>query len=476
MYLPNELVLDILQSLGRTDLKSARLVCKSWYPCASHFLFDKVYVAPNKIDIQVFEAITQHPILSKCVRHLVYDASVFASDLTRESYVEEFLRQVPLVERKGEASPENTDPQIIDLIRYCTRPKWTLPSDWEEEQIAIWKDHSFFHPGYQAYQEHSVYQERALHSGNFLQTLVLGLSRLDRLESVSLQGAWTPHVVANLGENHYGTPLARRWNPFHCFPRRWLWEPETDRHFGIITTALARAKTHIGHIDEFAIDGDFSVNNRYLEKDRARVNGLESGITALLGIKRLHFDFMHNHLDLSAPRYDYNVEGLLKLLGSMHSLQRLHISASSYHIYDTVFLKVATWNNLEDLTMKKWASTTTALLRLLLIQMPRLRNLFIGCLDLLDGNCWASVIECLRQFHHFTTFKMKYQGWFNRTRKRPHNCYVAGLVDYVMNGGRHPCLSEEQPTSASEAYMLQIDASLRDSLYEMKRSRTQTTI
>ena len=339
MHLPNELVLDILQSLGRTDLKSARLVCKSWYPCASHFLFDKIYVAPNQIDIQVFEAITQHPILSKCVRHLVYDASVFASNLTRASYVAEFLRQVSLIDRKGEASPENTDPQIFDLIHDCTRPKWGLPLDWEEEQIAIWKDHSFFYPGYQAYQEHSIYQERALQSGNFLQTLVLGLSRLDCLVSVSLQGAWTPLVVANLGEHHYGTSLARRWNPFHCFPRRWLWELVTDRDFGILTTALARVKPHIGHIDEFAIDGDFLVNDRYLEKDRTRVKSLGSGIAALSGIKRLHLNLVHDNLELPGPKYDNNVEALLKLLGSMHSLQRLHISASSYSIYDAVFFK-----------------------------------------------------------------------------------------------------------------------------------------
>ena len=476
MHLPNELVLKILQSLGRTDLKSARLVCKSWYPCASHFLFDKVYVAPNKIDLQVFEAVTQHPILKRCVRHLVYDASVFAHDLTKESYVEAFLQQMSLVMEKGEASPENTDPQIADLVHDCTRRKCELPRDWEEQQIAIWKDHSFFHPGYQAYQEHSVYQERALQSGNFLQTLVLGLSRLGCLESVSLQGAWTPLVVANLGEHHYGTPLARRWNPFHCFPRRWRWEPGTDRHFGIITTALARAKTHIGHINEFAIDGDFLIKGRYLEKDRARVNGLGSGIAALSGIKQLHFNLKWDYLELSAPKYDDNVEGLLKLLGLMHSLQRLHISASSYYIYDTVFFKVMTWNNLEDLALKRLASTTTDLLRLLLIQMPHLRKLAVGCLDLIDGNCWASIMECLRQFHHFTTFKMKHRGWFNSTCKEPHVCDVAELVDYVMNGGRHPCLSEEQPTSASEAYMLQIDASLRDSLYEMKRSRTQTTI
>ena len=157
MHLPNELVLDVSQSLGRTDLKSARLVCKSWYLCASHFLFDKIYVAPNKIDLQVFEAITQHPILKKCVRHLVYDASVFAPDLTKESYVEAFLQQMSLVMDKGEASPENTHPQIVDLVHDCTRRISELPRDWKKQQIAIWKDHSVFNPGYQAYQEHSVY-------------------------------------------------------------------------------------------------------------------------------------------------------------------------------------------------------------------------------------------------------------------------------------------------------------------------------
>ena len=479
MHLPNELLLNIFQSLGRTDLKLARLVCQSWDPCASHFLFDRIHVAPNKIDIQVFDAITQHPILSKCVRHLVYDAATFTPDLTEEDYFEEFFRQVPLIERKGEASPENTDAQIVDLVRDCTRSEFELPFEWREKQVPKWKDHSFFHPGYQAYQEHSVYQQRALQSGRFRRTLVQGLSRLSRLRSVSLQGGWTPLVVANLGEHHYGTPLARTWNPFHCFPSKWLWEPGViDLHFGIITTALARAKTHIGHIAEFAIDGNFMVDDRYLLEDRARVKGLRSGIAALSGIKRLHFDLEWEYLDLSAPKYAYNVEGLLKLLGSMHSLQRLHISASSYRIYDRVFLKVTTWNNLEDLTVERLASTTTDLLRLLLIQMPRLRNLVVRRLDLLDhGNCWASLMECLRQFHHFTTFEMEqHQGWFYMPSEEPHVCDVARLVDYVMNGGRHPCLSEQQPASASEAYMLQIDASLRDSLYEMKRPRAQTTI
>ena len=77
---PNELVVAILGYLERSHLKLTRLVCKTWCSYASRFLFDKIYVAPNKIDLEVFEAITQHPILSKCVRRLVYDGSEFLPD------------------------------------------------------------------------------------------------------------------------------------------------------------------------------------------------------------------------------------------------------------------------------------------------------------------------------------------------------------------------------------------------------------
>ena len=471
-HLPNELLLNIFQSSERTDLKSARLVCKSWDPCASRFLFDKIYVAPNAIDLQVFEDITQHPILSKCVRHLVYDASVFTSNMTKICYVDDVIQQMLLVNKKGEASPDDPDFRILELTRDCMRASFARLRQGEEEQIANWKDHSLFHPGYQAYQEHCAYQRRALQSGHFLQTLVVGLSRLSCLRSVSLQGGWTRLVVANFGEHHDGTPLARRWNAFHCFPRRWRWGPGIDRHFEIITTALARAKPHI---DEFAIDRDSCINDRYLENERAPLSGLRSGIAALSGIKRLHLNVMDSP-DVSALKNDDNIEGLAKLLGSMHSLQRLHIAARGNITHGTLFLKVMTWNNLENLTLIRLCSTTTDLLRLILIQMPRLRHLVFGTLTLMDGDPWASFTECLRQFHHFTTFKIHQKSFFYDCFQKPHDYTMAEVADYVMNGGRHPCLSEEQPTSASEAYMLQIDASLRDSLCEMKRSRTQTII
>lgn len=53
--------------------------------------------------------------------------------------------------------------------------------------------------------------------------LVKGLSRLDGLESVSLEGSWA-FSVRKSRDRDRGTPLARRWNSFPFGPHRWPWD------------------------------------------------------------------------------------------------------------------------------------------------------------------------------------------------------------------------------------------------------------
>lgn len=148
MHIPTEIVLIILEPLKRSHLKSARLVCKAWSSCASQILFDKIYVAPNKIDLEVFNETTQHPILRECVRRLVYDASVFVSDLTREGYVWGLLKQMRDPIRRGEAIPESMNPEMFNDWMYdCSLIEFDderLP-----ELVTKWKDHSVFNRGYE---------------------------------------------------------------------------------------------------------------------------------------------------------------------------------------------------------------------------------------------------------------------------------------------------------------------------------------
>ena len=241
MYLPNELVVAIMESLGRHDLKSTRLVCKTWCSYASRFLFDKIYIAPNETDLEVFDAITQDPILSKCVRQLVYDGSEFMPGLTSGSYVRDLWTQTATMFGTRSLIPDSIDSQIKDWTSDVARQEFSLKDavaikDWTydvarrglslEDSVAKWRNHSLINCGYRKYREHSVYQQKALQSGDFVESLVQGLSRLGCLESVTLEGGWPYSVQTSLCDNHHGTPLARGWHPFHLRPHRWSWEPE----------------------------------------------------------------------------------------------------------------------------------------------------------------------------------------------------------------------------------------------------------
>ena len=473
IYFPNEIVLAILEPLGRRDLKSARLVSKTWCSCASGFLFDKVYVAPNKVDLEVFNAITQHPILSKCIRQLVYDGSEFMPNIKRRTYIEGLWAQTATLFNMGKF-PQSSDPQINEWANDVARKKYSSLKD----RVAKWKYHDLIDRGYEEYQKHAVYQRKALQSGCFVDSLVEGLSRLVNLESVTLEEGWPHSVKTSLDEHHHGTPLARKWNQFHYCPEEWSWDaggndldglPDGISQYCNITTALFRAQRQI---NEFTIGryNSLGITPEVFERvGPMRPNSPRSDIQALSGLKRLQLRLASSDYG-SAPEFCLNIEGLPKLLGSMHSLRRLdlHLSCSDeelLHLYrhDQVFPQAMTWNDLVILELENFSSSATDLLHLVLIQMPNLKRTGFGTMQLLEGS-WESFIECFKQFHSFTYFEIDPYSSLHHVRGDILALDYEEISEYVMVGGRHPCLSDDQPASASEAYMLKIDASLRDRL------------
>ena len=482
MYLPNELVVAILQYLERSHLKSARLVCQTWCFYASGSLFNKIYVGPNRVDVEVFDNITQHPVLSKCVRKLVYDGCEFVPNLSKISYVRDLWTQTRVMFDSKYCGPESPNPQINEWFRDVA-----CEEELPRKALLKWEDRDLINQGYKEYQEHSVYQQRALLSGEFIESLVRGLSRLVHLKHVSLKGEWPNPTRKCLSEHRHGTPLARRWSLLHCAPHGWEWDPQGYNleempdgicHYWIITTALVRANRHI---DEFAVGQKYTsgLSPEVFERDDPyRLNSLGLDIGALSGLKRLHLCLASCAHGTAAPMYCDNTKGLPKLLGSMHSIQCLNLTLSyssrfelSLYTYDQVFPRAMVWNNLKDLALYNFASTANDLLRLLLIQMPHLEYVFFGSTQLLKG-CWESVIECLKQFNEFTLFCIDGDFQLYDCNGELLEYDSEEINDYIMQGGRSPCLSDDQPTSASQDYMLKLDASLRDRLLEMKSSRT----
>lgn len=76
-HLPDELLTELLSSLPKSGLKSARLTCLRWSRIGAESLFQRVYFAPRKGTMARFEMIAGHPIVSKSINGLVYDARLF---------------------------------------------------------------------------------------------------------------------------------------------------------------------------------------------------------------------------------------------------------------------------------------------------------------------------------------------------------------------------------------------------------------
>ena len=122
--------------------------------------------------------------------------------------------------------------------------------------------------------------------------------------------------------------------------------------------------------------------------------------------------------------------------------------------------------------MGDFASSAIELLRLLLIQMPRLQELSLGSTQLMEG-CWESVIECLMMYNQLTSLVIDHYTTLYHHGDEVLECSNPKVEFYIIYGDRHPCLSDDQPTSASAAYMLNLDASFRNRLLEVKRPRAR---
>ena len=80
--LPDELLVDVLGYLPKSDLKSARLTCARHGHIGAQWLFQRVYFAPRKAAIDTFLNISANPIFARTVTELVYDGRLFSLERT----------------------------------------------------------------------------------------------------------------------------------------------------------------------------------------------------------------------------------------------------------------------------------------------------------------------------------------------------------------------------------------------------------
>lgn len=192
MDIANEIILEILKLLQKCDLKSARLVSKTWTTFAAELLFDQVYVSVHPENLEVFSAIAQHPLLSQCIKTLRYDAVEFVSTWNKRQYFLHLWYQTNRHFRHvSGSSKENltSNPEINAWVKLVTTKFGFLDTDQRanESFVQVWqkcKDYDFICHGYEKYRKCSALQRVQLTNGTFLETLVGGLQKLTNLSRV----------------------------------------------------------------------------------------------------------------------------------------------------------------------------------------------------------------------------------------------------------------------------------------------------
>ena len=462
MALPNELMLDICGYLAKPDLKACRIVSKSWTAPASVYLFRKIYISPRKEDIEVFNLITQHALLNRCVRTLEYDGTYFShrTRASKNEYIDRLSNQVTCYPKLYRTCLGDNDAEFTQFIKSCLRMPNTIQKDF--------RDCNFILKGYREWKDHEEYQIRIVMDGEFLKILVCGVGKLELLNSVKITSDWP---TWNLLDNQltgdrtysyfYGSPFGRAWQLSHPKPRRRF---HTAEAFKIITTALSQSQKQLRSlkirrlpISVFDPSHDGTVKT--------------SSMSAYSSLE--HLVLVFNRPYKEAPVEPSYLPAIQALLGSMSRLRSLQLSVPSDRwvrgrpcdMYWKVFPTDSTqWIALTKLNIFGFIVSVKNLCNLLKTRMPNLRELSFREVELLEGR-WEAVIEFLRTSMRLISFSIpEYCGDFHQEGETSPAGLPAerlaiskDIENYVVNGGRHPCLGTDELDSASTKYLSDLD-------------------
>ena len=484
MGLPTEVILLILESLEKRDLKSARLVSKTWTSLAAELLFDQVYVSVHPENLEVFKAITRHPLLSQCIKTLRYDAVEFAEDCTKKRYLRSLRLQTRylFVEHNREELRASTFGRDIKTwVEFVTTDD---PDD--DAYRKPFEDYDFVNDGYQKYQKCAALQRALFNNGTFLESLVEGLQTLKNLSCVMIDGQWgfpreDLHDIKLILKKPTGSPLARDWNLLHMSPQGWDFVPPHDvdeeeifgrairaDHYWTIIAALLRTQRRIQ---------TFNMGDRYnygfppfvfdrTRKESPSFYGLD--VVAFSEVQVLKLVIARYGV-ATTPELFPNIDGLRSLLRSMHRLRILGLylpesifEMSAFYKSSQIFPQEGQWNQLTSLSLSAISSSAADFLTLITRKMPALSHLELGRIRL-DVGDWEGVIECMEHSMHLSRLDIEHSSQFyhrGATEFLNHQVHGQGhgprpdeIKKYVESGGRHPCLRPDQSDSTARLYI-----------------------
>ena len=501
MYVPTELLLEILQHLEKIDLKTVRLVSRSFSRYASGFLFDTVHISAHKVDFDILSNIADHPQLSRCVKKLKYDASQFPT-MSKQCYMYELglqLRQT--MDPTGQPAHDNPNPDVNGFVETLGNRSggWSHEAN-RQEAWRRYSHSSFIQGGYKKFLQHADRLEEVKNRSDYWRGVSKKLGHFSNIECAEMYTLWflsdpifmTLNASSCGSISRIGSPLSRSWNPIHLFPKYFSYGARWDS-------------------PPISSDGtaEFRTLNRLLQSLPRRVKNLRTygayipvtafiaGADVLAGLLASGFKEYDQLRSLSLGISDgqfqrdgtpIGIPSLAKLLRATTQLRNLRLNLPGkvdthglfYTIQDIFYGRhTMMWPYLQSLDINNLSTNAVEWIAFLAFSMPNLRSLTIFNIELGDDG-WHVVVECMHRCLNLCNFRIRLGGpglryaghtmvgdqntprlTMDEWGTEEHHIFPFKIAHYVLHGGRNPFLRTHQPDDALVEASAKLYASAR---------------
>ena len=496
----------VFSMLEKKDLKTLRMCSKALCLPVTKLLFKSVYFSVHEEDLKAYKGITSNRFLRSFVKTIHYDVSGYDANMTQYRYIKYLSSQLINMTYLLKEPFEGPDPQVNTFVNANLREQIQTRAE-----CARYKDFEFIKRGYKDWMRRARYEkgfqrENRFQTDKLFNALVDGITRFDHLKSVVVRGSWdwdeglTTH--STLPRQQTGSVVRCSWDPCQLIPCRgpYRGEPsdrdltyiDRDYHFGLLNKALSITGTKLhsfkfyGNISPsvFAEAGDHELLSRKAESSKIvpGTKGVPCSTTRIdFGCSLTVFHLQFNQEDDGVrPYFKSNFLGLHLSLRGMPNLKTLDLWFPQATVikYNQWFSQHGQWPS-PSLTTFRFKGTLTVhaheLGDLLLIGMPKLRNLTVGSIDLLSGK-WQGMFELLMMQGHFDSFafydesyltpggeEYDFLGFFAETDVHAglRGAMKSALSSFMVNGRKdngekHPCLEPMDPVADSSLYLLEL--------------------
>ncbi|KAL9038815.1 MAG: hypothetical protein Q9180_002905 [Flavoplaca navasiana] len=486
MFLPSEILVEIFGYLEKFDLKAVRLTSHACSQYANRFLFDTVYISAFKTDYEVFINMAEHQELSKCVKYLKYDASQFP-DITKRYYLWYTAEQLMRMNNMSyeNAPVDSPDPEINDLVRVVTNRQagWSARAN-KHEAWPRFASSRFIEEGYLRWVEH-VERQRTVQR-NYWVEIAWKLASFTNIESFEMYTKWNKHgwcridtlKLSTYCEHHLsGSPLYRSWNVAHLqptgwsFQTAWLSQPITSDGISEVNNMIYLLWSIPNRAKSLRVEKTELPTHALTSSNPSCNYLMESNFWPYNFLQHLHLKF--GYCDSLDEDEHYNpIDGLPRLLCEIPRLKSLNLDLPSdnglvHHIYtlQEVFATKPVFESLRSLSLSHVSTDVISWITLLMFRMKNLQHLDLRAIELRQG-VWEEVIECMHLYMSLRSVSFPYRRdsmlyphrkvfWTKNQRlidaaglwkyTNEHKDFIADIEDYVVHGGRHPCLDFGQP-------------------------------